>query len=278
MNSAELDRIVSATAYDRTGDRLGKVGQIYLDDSTNEPTFLAVNTGLFGMSESLVPLSGHRWDGDKLLLAFEKDVIKDAPNVDVDQHISEQEQDDLFTYYGGLQGGVNRRTGDAGADGDAGAGVRGDAGADGDAGANFRGDAGADAGADGDAAAVTRSEERLNVGKQSQETGRVRLRKYTTTEEQSVTVPVTKEKVVVEREPIEGGGRVGGRIDADADEQVQEIVTREEVPVVDKETVEVEKVRVGKEAVTENETVSGDIRKEHIEVDGQGDVEDRRRR
>jgi len=111
---------------------------------------------------------------------------------------------------------------------------------------------------------VTASEERLNVDKEQVETGRARLRTYTTEEEQTVTVPVTKEKVLVERTPADG--RTGGTIDAD--DQVDEVVTREERPVVTKETVDVEEVRLGKERVTENETVTDTVRKEHVEVDG----------
>lgn len=111
---------------------------------------------------------------------------------------------------------------------------------------------------------MTASEERLNVDKEQVETGRARLRTYTTEEEQTVTVPVTKEKVLVERTPADG--RTGGTIDAD--DQVDEVVTREERPVVTKETVDVEEVRLGKERVTENETVTDTVRKEHVEVDG----------
>ncbi|MDO5501158.1 MAG: PRC-barrel domain-containing protein, partial [Propionibacteriaceae bacterium] len=104
MTKADLERIVNATAYDPSGDKLGKVGQLYLDDQTEEPTFVSVKTGLFGLSESLVPLRGHSWNGEDLVLPFEKDIVKNAPNIDADRHLSEQEQDDLFAYYAGLQG------------------------------------------------------------------------------------------------------------------------------------------------------------------------------
>lgn len=293
-NDKDFARIANATAYSPSGDKLGKVGQLYLDDTTNEPSFVSVKTGLFGMSESLVPMSGHRWQGDDLVLAFEKDVVKDAPNIDADQHLSEQEQDDLFSYYGRLQSsgrsssgsGSDRGLGTADADrtratedtvgvgtGD----TRGTAGvmapdrtAEMDRERASHETSGRRSDAEGDTT-LTRSEEQLNVGTESVETGRARLRKYTTTEEQNVTVPVSKEQVVVERTPVEGD-HSGGTIDADQGEVVEEFTTREERPVVGKETVEKEQVRLGKETVTEHQTVSDQVRKEHIDVDTTGDV------
>lgn len=80
----------------------------------------------------------------------------------------------------------------------------------------------------------------------------------TTTENQQVNVPVTKEKVTIEREPVAGDRAVPVGIDADARDEVVDITTREERPVVGKETVETERVSVNKETYTENETVAGD--------------------
>jgi uncharacterized protein (TIGR02271 family) len=115
---------------------------------------------------------------------------------------------------------------------------------------------------------MIRSEERLNVGTEQVESGRVRLRKYVVTEQQQVTVPVSHEEVRVEREPIDanqrgripaGGGKLG-----DAE---QEVVLHEEKPVVHTETVPVERVRVGTETVTEEQTVGGEVHKERVDVE-----------
>ncbi|WP_432559981.1 YsnF/AvaK domain-containing protein [Granulicoccus sp. GXG6511] len=296
MTNAEFERIANATAYSPSGDKLGKVGQLYLDDKTNQPSFVSVKTGLLGLSESLVPMQGHSWNGEDLVLPFEKDIVKDAPNVDADRHLSESEQDELFAYYAGLQGsdgtgrprptaagtvgagvGTHDRSGfDAGADRGADRGFDHDRGADldHDRGADLDHDRGADLDYDRGADTIRR-EEHMNVGTETHETGRARLRKYTTTEDESVTVPVTKEKVVVDREPVEG--RSSGGIDTDRDGTVEEITTREERPVVEKETVDKERVSLGKETVTEDRTVTDQVRKEHIDVDTEGDVDNRRR-
>lgn len=69
LNNTELSRLTSATVYDASGDKIGSACQIYLDDQTGEPTFAAVNTGLFGTSESFVPLQGYTWNGDDLVVA-----------------------------------------------------------------------------------------------------------------------------------------------------------------------------------------------------------------
>ncbi|MGC7097953.1 DUF2382 domain-containing protein [Amycolatopsis lurida] len=110
---------------------------------------------------------------------------------------------------------------------------------------------------------MIRSEERFNVGTEEVETGHVRLRKYVVTEEQQVSVPVSHEEVRIEREPITDGEPGGAKIG----EAEQDVVLHAEKPVVRKEAVPVERVRLGTEKVTETETVSGELRKEQIEID-----------
>ena len=282
-NNADFDRILNATAFTASGDKLGKIGQLYLDDQSGEPTFVTVNTGLFGANESLVPLQGYQWKGEDLVLAYEKDVVKDAPNIDADGHLEADEQARLFDYYAGnaatdsaqdaerTTAGVNRDVDgrhDENLNNHSEQPLAGDVDAD----RTAAGDRNVDANATRDAATddVVAREERLNVGTTTEETGRVRLRKYTTTEQQQVEVPVTKEKVRIEREPIEGGRVVDGEINPNAEDEVVEITTREERPVVNKETVETERVSLNKETVTENQTVSGEVSKEHIDVDQDG--------
>lgn len=294
-NNADFDRILNATAFTASGDKLGKIGQLYLDDQSGEPTFVTVNTGLFGANESLVPLQGYQWKGEDLVLAYEKDVVKDAPNIDADGHLEADEQARLFDYYAGnaatdsaqdaerTTAGVNRDVDGrhdenlnnhseqplaGGVDADRTA--AGDRDVDADRTAADDRTVAADANRGAATDDVVAREERLNVGTTTEETGRVRLRKYTTTEQQQVEVPVTKEKVRIEREPIEGGRVVDGEINPNAEDEVIEVTTREERPVVSKETVETERVSLNKETVTENQTVSGEVSKEHIDVDQDG--------
>jgi uncharacterized protein (TIGR02271 family) len=116
--------------------------------------------------------------------------------------------------------------------------------------------------------AMTRSEERLDVGTRSEEVGRARLRKYVVTENVTETVPVSHEEVRLEREPITDAN-IGNAMDGPAiSEEEHEVVLHAETPVVAKEAVPVERVRLDKTTVTEQATVSEGLRKEEIEVEG----------
>lgn len=90
---------VHRAAVDTGGDRIGKITKIYLDDQTGQPQWVLVETGLLGTRQSLAPFHGSRLDGELVVLAVSKDQVKNAPNVDSDEHISESEQDALRQYY-----------------------------------------------------------------------------------------------------------------------------------------------------------------------------------
>ena len=117
---------------------------------------------------------------------------------------------------------------------------------------------------------MTRSEEQLRVGTQTREAGQARLRKHVATEHQQVSVPVSHEEITLDREPITEANR-GAAYDGPAiSEEEHEVTLRSERPVVDTEAVPVERVRLGKQTVTEQQTVGGEVRKEEIELDRGG--------
>lgn len=252
-NEFDAGGLIGSTAYAQDGSKLGRIGQVFLDDESGRPEFITVHTGLFGTSESFVPVAEATVDGDSVSVPFSKDQVKEAPNVDLDgRHLDESEEQRLYEHYGisSLSAG---RFGDADASGD---GLRANSGDGYDTSGPTTDDA------------MTRSEERVRVGTASEEAGRVRLRKYVTTETETHTVPVRKERAVIEREPI-----TEGNVDAATDgpiisEEEHEVVLREERPVVEKVAEPVERVRLGTESTTEEETVTEAVRKEHIETDG----------
>jgi uncharacterized protein (TIGR02271 family) len=106
------------------------------------------------------------------------------------------------------------------------------------------------------------------VGTERQTTGRARLRKYVTTENVTQTVPVRREEVRIEREPITDANAGAAMSGPDISEEEHEVVLHEERPVIEKETVPVERVRLDKETVTDEVTVDEEVRKERIETDG----------
>jgi len=255
--------LIGTEVLDTNGDKIGKVGNVYVaDDKAQQPQWITVRTGLFGHKESFVPLAGAERTGDGLRVATTKDMVKSAPQMSDDGRLSETEGGELYRYYGMTEQPMTGRQG---------RGVPGQAGPERSGDRRRQPNAGAGHGKAADAGeAMVRSEEQLKVGTEAREVGRVRLHKHVVTEEQQVTVPVSHEELRVEREPIRQGDPAarGARI---GDEQDQEIVLHEQRPVVDTETVAVEKVRLGKETVTEDQSVKGKVRKERIDVDDRGD-------
>ncbi|MBT1004203.1 DUF2382 domain-containing protein [Paenarthrobacter sp. DKR-5] len=247
------------------GDKIGGIGQIYVDDHTEQPSWVTVKTGLFGSHESFVPLEGARSQGADLVVPYAKDLVKDAPRVAPDGHLEPGEEDRLYQHYQVVGGRDARGTvGEAGYEGTEP--VQG--GTAGGYDTRSEGTVGRDTSGPTTDDAMTRSEEQLHVGTEQQETGRARLRKYVTTENVTKTVPVQREEVRLEREPITDENRGAALDGPDLSEEEHEVTLHEERPVIDKETVPVERVRLGKETVTDEQTVNEEVRKEHIDTDG----------
>jgi uncharacterized protein (TIGR02271 family) len=237
-----------ADVIDASGDKVGKLEEIYLDQETDRPEWALVKTGMFGSKSTFVPLGGASPEGDSIRVEFEKEQIKDAPKVDTDQQLSSDEERELYAHYGRDYAG-----GDSGADTQA-------AGPEGEA-------VGEDVSGPETDSAMTRSEEELRVGKTQQERGRVRLKKYVVTDEVTQTVPVKREEVRVEREPITDAN-AGAATDGPAiTEEEHEVTLHEEVPVADKVAVPKERVRLDKETQVDQETVTDEVRQERIDVD-----------
>jgi len=249
------------------GSKIGGIGQLYVDDTSGEPSWVTVKTGLFGTSSSFVPLSGADINGDDVVVGYDKDTVTGAPRIEDDGNLSPEEEDQLYSYYGlGGTGSVDSndvttgQTDYAGSDRDS---VVGDRSADGTVGHDTSGPTTDDA--------MTLSEERVNVGTQTREAGRARLRKYVVTENVTQTVPVQREEVRLEREPITDANIGAAESGPAISEEEHEVVLHEERPVVEKEAVPVERVRLGTETVTDEATVSEEVRKEQVDTNVEGD-------
>lgn len=262
--TGSIQDLQRAEVVDSTGTKVGKVGQVYLTNDSQEPSWVTVNTGLFGTKETFIPLAEATFTGVVITVPYEKSFIKDAPHVDEDGEISAQQEEELYRYYGVAddrgtaatgrgtdRDGLGDRDRDAALAGTAGTGVGTDRDRDLD-----RDRAGKDA--DG----VTLHEEKVVVGTERQQTGKARLRKYVVTDIEQVEVPVQREEVVLEREPATGrdAGRVG--------EEEVEVTLSEERPVITKETVATENVSLGKRTVEDTETVRTEVAHEEVDVDG----------
>ncbi|MFD3503306.1 YsnF/AvaK domain-containing protein [Streptomyces sp. NPDC058678] len=260
----QISTVLDHPVHDVEGNKIGEAKHVFLDDVTGEPEWVSVKTGLFGTSESFVPIHDGTVVEDHLEVPYARDTVKDAPNVDIDAggHLSEQEEHRLYEHYGidwdtawqqaqQPHEGGRARTGT-------------------DTTGQARTATGTRPGGDD---AMTRSEEQMHVGVERRETGRARLRKYVVTEEVQRTVPVRHEEVRVEREPITDANRDAAMSGADISEAEHEVTLHEERPVVQTEAVPVERVRLSTEERTEEETVHGEVRKERIETDRTDETE-----
>jgi uncharacterized protein (TIGR02271 family) len=230
------------------GEKLGKVDQVYLDDRSGKPEWATVKSGLFGGKSNFVPLASATSTGEDVSVQVTKEQVKDAPGVEADGELSQDEERMLFEHY-------NVPYTDEGSVTSEGAPQGGSSGAGHDV-----------SGPDTDDA-MTRSEEELHVGTRSVESGRVRLRKYVVTEMVTKTVPVQHEEVRIEREPITDANRDAAMDGPAISEEEHEVVLHEDQVVVDKDVVAKERVKLGKETVSGEQEVSEEIRKEQIETD-----------
>jgi uncharacterized protein (TIGR02271 family) len=308
IGTETISRVIGKDVYDQSGEKIGSASEVYLDDETGQPEWVTVRTGLFGTKESFVPIRNADLTDDGLRVPVSKSAVKDAPKIDSEGHLSPQEEQELYRYYN-LESGTSRtdttagtRTGTQSTTGMATTGMtdrdttgrhattgttdrdhdltdrdrdRDLSGRTGTAGVDTRGAVGRDTSGPTTDNAMTRSEERLNVGTRKEEVGRARLRKYVVTENVTETVPVSREEVRIEREPITDAN-VGKAMDGPAiSEEEHEVTLHAERPVVEKEAVPVERVRLDKDTVTDQETVNEGVRKEQIDVDGEAHPERR---
>ena len=237
IDESQARQMIGRALRSRDGSRIGRIGQVYLDDVTGEPQWLTVKTGLFGTNESFVPLAGASLSGPDVLVPYTQNQIRNAPNIEHSGHLDAAEEEELYDHY---QLAYDTR------------------------------DTGYDSSTPRPDEAMTRSEERLNVSTERVETGRARLRKWVETEYVQVEVPIRREKAVLVTEEITGDDRTGTQISEGEDE----IILSEERPVVSTETVPRERVRLEKHVEESIVQAHGEVRKERIDVDG--DVDDRR--
>ena len=251
----EARMLAGKTLMGAGGEKLGKIGTLYADRDGGEPTFATVTGGLGGKTH-FVPLNEATMSGDSVSVPYGQDLVNSAPSIDEDAELEPAEEERLYSHYGvgGFASQAPQGVATQGA-----------------ATQETRPTVGHDTSGPTTDDAMTRSEERLHVGTEQRETGRARLRKFSTSETETRTVPVSPEEVRIEREPITEANQ-GKAYDGPAlSEEEHEVVLTAEVPVVAKETVPVERVRLDTETVTEQVTVTEEVRKEQIEMEG-GDV------
>src|SRR5215218_9172849 len=100
ITEQQIHQVIGSTAVGNDGGKLGKVGEVYLEDETGRPEWATVQTGLFGTKETFVPLAQADLSGDQVRLPYAKAKVKDAPRIYTDGHLSPKEEAELYRYYG----------------------------------------------------------------------------------------------------------------------------------------------------------------------------------
>jgi len=245
MSTFDPDQLSDSPVVDRDGQKFGTVADVYLDQLTGQPEWILVQTGLFGKKETFVPLAQAITQKDAIQVPYSKDQLKDAPQVDPDGELSLEEEDRLYEHYdlafsADTEAGVDEPSPDESHAGQA---------------------------AVGSDDAMTRSEEELQVGTVRRPSELVRLNKYVVTEPVTTTVPVEREVVRVEREPITDENVEQAMAGPDISAAEHEVVLSEDEVVVKKQAVPKERVRLDRDASIEERSVSEELRKEQVDVE-----------
>ena len=242
------DRFAGYEVYDPAGQKIGKVDDLFLNE-TDELEYIGVKTGFLGTKSTLIPwqIIEVREDEGRMIVAAEKDHVKNAPAFDDDEEITPEFEAKVREYFGvERSAGYDERT----TYGDYYGGV------------GYKPTAGTTTAADTDELRVQRTEEELRVGTRERKVGAINVRKRVRIDRERMAVPTRREEVHVDRVPVEGKATEAEIGDA----EISVPITEEEV-VVEKRPVAKEEVRIRKDVVEGTEVVEEDVRREEVDVE-----------
>jgi len=231
--TTQAEQLLGAQVVGADGKVVGTVEQVFRDDVDGTPAWARVRSGKTGR---FVPLGSSQVTKDGLSVPFDSQKIMGGPSIDAGQHMSAAQAEELSRYYG-LTVPTQRGTTEPGGQGDQSMMT--------------------------DSDWLIRQEERLQVGKETFETGRIHLHKYVDVQPVEQAVHVFHEEYDIERIPITDQERISGTIQ----EGDQEIILHEERAVFRKEVVPVERVRLVAKRVEEDKTFRDEVRRERIEIE-----------
>jgi uncharacterized protein (TIGR02271 family) len=235
------DQYAGYEVFDQVGEKIGKVDDLFVDES-DQPEYFGVKMGFLGTRSTLIPweaVSSTDDEGRAITVATDKATAKDGPVFDDDREITPEFENEIYSYYGLQRSQTTDEPGAYESYQDA-----------------------APSTTDEDELRVQRSEEELVAGTREREAGSMKVRKRVRTDREQIEVPTRHEEVSVERVPVEGEAseaQIG-------EDEVSVSVTEEEV-VVGKRVVAKEEVRVRKDVVEDTEVVEEDVRREEIDVE-----------
>ncbi len=235
------DRFAGYTVYDQHYEKIGKVDDLFVDES-DQPEYIGVKMGFLGMSSTLIPwgvVSNVDDEGRTIAISVDKDTAKNGPTFSDDHEITPEFENQVYSYYGLQRAQATEEPGAYGA---------------------YQG---TETTTDDDLR-VQRTEEELRAGTTEREAGQVNVRKRVRTDREQIEVPTRREEVSVERVPVDSETS-----SADIGEDEVSVPLTEEEVVVEKRPVAKEEIRVRKDVVEDTEVVEEDVRREEVDVDDQ---------
>jgi uncharacterized protein (TIGR02271 family) len=233
--TTQAEQLLGARVTGADGKVVGTIEQVFRDDVDGTPAWARVRSGKIGR---FVPLGSCQVTAEGVSVPFDAQKIMGGPNIDAGQHMSAAQAEELTRYYG-LTIPAQQPRGETGQMGQPGKLAEGDW--------------------------LVRQEERLQVGIEQLESGRVRLHKYVDVENIEQPVHLFHEEYEIERIPLSAEDQ--DKISSDLAEGELELVLHEERPVLRKERVAVERIRLRPRRVEEDTTVRDQVRKERVEIE-----------
>jgi uncharacterized protein (TIGR02271 family) len=247
---ATYEDMIGSTVYDKKKEPIGTLEEFYVDDISKRPTWITVDTS-FGKDVSFVPLANAHQVEDGLQVEVTKDQIKDAPQIEAQERIDENQENKIYEYYNQILGSqsfdnaAQRRDNDYGTDNQTSSSQSDDA--------------------------MTRSEEELDVQNRTVESGKVRLKKYIVTENVSFDIPVQHEEVRVVQEPITDENIDDAMEGPELKEDQHEVTLHGQQVTVDKKVKPKERIRLDKDTVEDKKHFDETLRKEEFDIKGDGE-------
>jgi stress response protein YsnF len=257
----------SRTLLDSAGEKVGTIEDVYVDQETRKPEWVLVKTGLFGLRKTFVPMSQLQPEGDNMRAPYSKDQINSAPNVGDEEGASPEEEARLFQHYAIPYNDAGTVSAKSEGQDEAG---RSQAAERTETAYQSESPVAAEPGTRAERLAeaskvVQRHEEELTISKVRRPSELVRLHRWVETEPVSTSVELEHEEARIVREPV-SEGEAGGRRRI-GDEGELEVRLEREEPVIEKQVVPKERVRLEKDLKTEHQTVEGEVRKERVDVE-----------
>lgn len=249
MDINQISQLKGSKVLDKNGEVIGTLVNVWVDQH-EKPVWYSIASGMFGLNANFAPTQGSKINEEGIWVDYTKEKVHGSHAIDMDGDLTDAEAMQLYEYYGmsmnttgGSTSGSVQMTEPR----------------------SHQATNTTQTDDDNDDHGMTLSEEEVEVHKERHETGRVRLKKYIVTEDVTMTVPVKKEKVKIVREPAEG---MDGK-DIELGEGTTDITLSEEEVHLEKRVVPKERVRLEKEEYTEEEKVTGQVRKERAKLEGE---------